>query len=87
MRRATARADELSREELDEGGQRLLELVARHRPPVVAIAGVTAFRLAFGERRAALGRQVQTPEQISRWSGAALWVVPNPSASTPMRRW
>ena len=79
VRRATARADELSREELDEGGQRLLELVARRRPRVVAIAGVTAYRHAFAERRAAAGRQPQTPEQVSRWSGAALWVVPNPS--------
>ena len=79
VRRATARADELSREELLEGGQRLLELVARDRPTVVAIAGVTAFRHAFGERRAALGRQPRTPEQVTGWSDAALWVVPNPS--------
>jgi TDG/mug DNA glycosylase family protein len=79
VRRATARADELSREELNGGGQRLLELVARYRPPVVAVAGVTAYRHAFGERRAALGRQPQTPEQVTCWSGAALWVVPNPS--------
>jgi TDG/mug DNA glycosylase family protein len=78
VRRATARADELSREELDEGGRRLLALVAERRPRVVAIAGVTAFRHAFGERRAAAGRP-QTPEQQARWSGAALWVVPNPS--------
>ena len=78
-RRATARADELSREELHEGGRRLLALVAERRPRVVAIAGVTAFRQAFGERRAAAGRQPQTPEQQARWSGAALWVVPNPS--------
>jgi double-stranded uracil-DNA glycosylase len=79
VRRASARADELTREELREGGQRLLELVARHRPLVVAIAGVTAYRHAFGERRAAAGRQPQTPEQVACWSGAALWVVPNPS--------
>jgi TDG/mug DNA glycosylase family protein len=79
VRRATARADELSSEELHEGGRRLLALVAERRPRVVAIAGVTAFRHAFGERRAASGRQPQTPEQQARWSGAALWVVPNPS--------
>jgi TDG/mug DNA glycosylase family protein len=79
VRRATARADELSREELHEGGQRLLALVAERRPRVVAIAGVTAFRHAFGERRASAGRQSQTPEEQARWSGAALWVVPNPS--------
>lgn len=79
VRRATARADELSREELREGGERLLGFVAEHRPAVVAIAGITAYRDAFGERRSAAGRQPETLESAARWSGAALWVVPNPS--------
>lgn len=79
VRRATARADELSREELREGGERLQAFVAEHRPAVVAIAGITAYRDAFGERRAAAGRQPETLESAARWSGAALWVVPNPS--------
>jgi TDG/mug DNA glycosylase family protein len=38
VRRATARADELSPEELRLGGERLLAFVAEHRPAVVAIA-------------------------------------------------
>lgn len=46
---------------------------------MVAIAGVTAYRDAFGERGAALGRQPDTLDNAARWSGAALWVVPNPS--------
>jgi len=79
VRRATARASELSAEELREGGERLLGFVADHRPKVVAIAGITAYRDAFGERGAALGRQPDTLDSASRWSGAALWVVPNPS--------
>jgi TDG/mug DNA glycosylase family protein len=79
VRRATARASELSREELREGGERLLRFVADHRPAVVAIAGIGAYRDAFGERGAALGRQPETLESASHWSGAALWVVPNPS--------
>src|SRR5580704_14166178 len=76
VRRATARASELSAAELREGGERLHDLVAQRRPTVVAIAGVTAYRQAFGERRATLGRQSPRDD---RWSGAALWVVPNPS--------
>ncbi|QZY29752.1 mismatch-specific DNA-glycosylase [Nocardioides coralli] len=72
-RRATARAAELSDEELHAGGEALAALVARVRPRVVAVAGVTAYRTAFGVRRAALGRQ---PEDLA---GAELWVVPNPS--------
>jgi len=79
VRRATARASELSREELREGGERLLRFVAERRPRVVAIAGISAYRDAFGERGAALGRQPDTLDSASRWSGAALWVVPNPS--------
>lgn len=79
VRRASARASELSLEELREGGERLRRFVADHRPAVVAIAGVTAYRDAFGERNAALGRQPDTIDSANRWSGAALWVVPNPS--------
>jgi TDG/mug DNA glycosylase family protein len=77
VRRATARADELSAEELRAGGEALLATVARARPRVVAVAGITAYRSAFGVRRAALGRQ---PEPLpASWTGAELWVVPNPS--------
>lgn len=79
VRRASARASELSPEELREGGARLQRFVAEHRPAVVAIAGVTAYRNAFGARGAVLGRQPDTLESAAHWSGAALWVVPNPS--------
>ncbi|MDO9379160.1 MAG: mismatch-specific DNA-glycosylase [Nocardioidaceae bacterium] len=71
--RATARADELSAEELREGRARLEQLVATRRPAVVAVAGITAFRTAFGRPRTRAGRQ---PDDLH---GAALWVVPNPS--------
>ena len=73
VRRATARADELTAVELLEGGRRLTELVAQVRPRVVAVAGITAYRSAFGVRRAVLGPQAEP------LAGAELWVVPNPS--------
>jgi double-stranded uracil-DNA glycosylase len=73
VRRATARADELTAAELRAGGEELVATVARVHPRVVAVAGITAYRAAFGVRRAALGRQ---PEPLA---GAELWVVPNPS--------
>lgn len=73
VKRATARASELSRAELREGGERLSRLVGALRPAVVAIAGVTAYRDAFGDREAVLGRQT------SDLGSAQLWVVPNPS--------
>ncbi|MFL6003319.1 MAG: mismatch-specific DNA-glycosylase [Nocardioides sp.] len=73
VRRATARASELTAEELREGGARLESLVAEVRPRVVAVAGITAYRSAFAVRAVVPGRQ---PADLS---GAQLWVVPNPS--------
>jgi double-stranded uracil-DNA glycosylase len=73
VRRATARADELTTAELHEGAEQLVGLVERVRPRVVAVLGITAYRTAFGRLRAVPGRQ---PEPLA---GAALWVVPNPS--------
>lgn len=75
VHRASARADELSRTELVEGGRRLQELVRRERPRVVAVAGITAYRSAFGQPRSAAG--LQPPD--AAWGDAEVWVVPNPS--------
>jgi TDG/mug DNA glycosylase family protein len=73
VNRATARADELTADELRAGRVRLEQFVGRHRPAVVAVAGITAYRLAFGRRTARSG------EQAERLVDARLWVVPNPS--------
>lgn len=73
VRRATAKASELTAAELRAGGAELRALVGRARPAVVAIAGITAYRSAFGMPKAVMGRQ---PEPFE---GAELWVVPNPS--------
>jgi TDG/mug DNA glycosylase family protein len=73
VNRATARADELSTEELRAGRTRLESFVATHRPAVVVVAGITAYRTAFSRPKAQLG------EQPERLEGARLWVVPNPS--------
>lgn len=73
VRRATARADELTTDELRAGGRQLVETVERTRPTVVAILGITAYRAAFGVPKAVTGRQ---PEALA---GSELWVVPNPS--------
>ncbi len=70
---ATARADELSSEQLSAGGERLRALVRERQPRVVAMLGVTAYRQAFGRRGAAVGAQDHGLE------GAELWVLGNPS--------
>ncbi|TDC35351.1 G/U mismatch-specific DNA glycosylase [Micromonospora sp. KC213] len=71
--RASARADELTAEELIAGGAILTDKVARYRPAWVAVVGVTAYRIGFARPRAGFGPQ---PELLA---GARLWVLPNPS--------
>jgi TDG/mug DNA glycosylase family protein len=71
--RATAQASELDAAELRAGGERLLALVTERRPRILAIAGVTAYRTAFGHRHATIGPQ---PAPLG---GSDVWVLPNPS--------
>ncbi|MCW2784238.1 MAG: mismatch-specific glycosylase [Marmoricola sp.] len=70
---ATARADELSTEQLVAGAQALSERIAQIAPTVVAFLGITAYRTAFSRPYADVGRQ---PDPLGP---AAVWVVPNPS--------
>jgi TDG/mug DNA glycosylase family protein len=70
---ATARADELTKDQLREGGIALRTLVKNTKPNVVAVLGVTAFRQAFGNAKVAVGKV------DADFEGAELWVLPNPS--------
>lgn len=71
--RATAGADELTGAELISGRRKLDRMVEDFSPRVVAVLGITAYRDAFGQRRAAAGKQA------SPYRATELWVVPNPS--------
>ena len=71
--RATAGADELTREELIAGRRRLERLVRRREPCWVAVLGLGAYRTAFGRPMATVGQQAEP------LGGAKLWVLPNPS--------
>ncbi|MEW5746460.1 MAG: G/U mismatch-specific DNA glycosylase [Nitrospirota bacterium] len=71
--RATARADEVSKEELIEGAARLKKKVEKYKPKFVAVLGIDAYRKAFRQPKAAPGRQRE------RFGGAVVWVLPNPS--------
>ena len=76
--RASARADELTRDELREGGATLVERLPALHPHAVAIVGVTAFRAAYGLPKAQLGRQ--DPATVRGWpDGVGLYVLPQPS--------
>ncbi|KIF66376.1 DNA glycosylase [Streptomyces sp. AcH 505] len=71
--RATARADELSDEEFREGGAILTAKVERLRPRWLAVVGVTAYRVAFADRKARIGPQERTI------GATRVWALPNPS--------
>jgi double-stranded uracil-DNA glycosylase len=71
--RATARADELTADELREGGRALLAKAAGLAPRWLAVVGMTAYRTAFGQPGATVG-----PQQLTA-SRTRLWVLPNPS--------
>ena len=71
--RATARAEELSREELVRGAGKLISKVHRFQPQYLAIVGVTAYRVAFEVPKASLGLQEKTIKQTR------IWVLPNTS--------
>ncbi|MFZ2624063.1 MAG: mismatch-specific DNA-glycosylase [Propionibacterium sp.] len=77
--RATARADELSRAEIRAGADALLALVARRHPRVVAILGVTAYRIGFARPHARVGEQPGTLGWDDASGSSRLFVVPNPS--------
>ena len=71
--RATATADELTRDELIAGRARLARKAARYHPRWIAVVGIGAYRAAFGRPAATMGRQ---PERLGP---SGLWVLPNPS--------
>lgn len=73
VKRATARADELSAGEIKAGFRRLARLVEQYEIPHVAVLGITAWRTATGDAKAAAGTQ---PELLG---SAVVHVLPNPS--------
>jgi len=73
---ATAAADELAAADLRRGGEILARKVRRHRPRIVAILGLGAYRLAFGATHVLVGPQER------RIGDTEVWALPNPSGRT-----
>ena len=71
--RATARADELTDDELRAGGRRLQTKVKRWKPTVVAFVGIHPYRVVSGVKDAHIGLQKDL------FGGSRAWVLPNPS--------
>lgn len=71
--RTTAAASDLTTAELRAGARRLRSVARRFRPAAVAVLGVQAYRTAFRQPAAHLGRQAEG------MGAAQLWVLANPS--------
>lgn len=71
--RSTARADELSTDELIAGGHILAAKLNELGPRWLAVVGVTAYRTAFSQPGAVVGRQ------DAAIGDTPVWVLPNPS--------
>jgi TDG/mug DNA glycosylase family protein len=73
VNRATARADEISDDEIRAGVGRLTATVTEYQPAWLAFLGLGAYRIAFGQKKATVGRQ---PDHLA---GTGVWLLPNPS--------
>ena len=73
VRRTTASADLLTKDEILAGGKVLTSKVRRYRPGVLAILGLGAYRTAFNQPKAGIGRQT------GMIGDTIVWVLPNPS--------
>src|SRR5882724_10675092 len=71
--RATATADQLTREELRGGGKQLAAKVRRYKPAFLAVLGLGAYRAAWERAKATIGQQEETIGET------VVWVLPNPS--------
>jgi double-stranded uracil-DNA glycosylase len=70
---ATARADEISHDEIRAGVDPLRRLTRSWRPAAVAFLGISTYRIAFACPGAGVGRAEPSFED------AECWVLPNPS--------
>ncbi|MGI8640732.1 MAG: G/U mismatch-specific DNA glycosylase [Pyrinomonadaceae bacterium] len=72
-KRTTARADELSTQEIIEGGKLLVKKIEKFKPQFLAVLGIGAYRTAFQQPKAKLGLQ------DGKIKDTKLWLLPNPS--------
>jgi TDG/mug DNA glycosylase family protein len=74
VKRASPRADSLTRAEYEEGAARLRVVIEWLAPAVVCFAGLTGFRTAIDP-------DAVEGEQPARFGGAVTYVMPNPSGA------
>ncbi|WP_043203493.1 G/U mismatch-specific DNA glycosylase [Paraburkholderia acidipaludis] len=71
--RPTARADELSRAEIEAEALQFEAKIRRYAPDVIAFLGKAAICAMSG------ARDIEWGSQTARFGGARAWVLPNPS--------
>lgn len=73
VKRTTATADQLSRDEIRKSGKRLIAKVRKFEPGFLAVLGLGAYRTAWDRPEAIIGKQ---EEMLGK---TVIWVLPNPS--------
>jgi TDG/mug DNA glycosylase family protein len=71
--RTSSTASQLSTQELSRGARQLTRKLLAFQPRILAVLGLGAYRLAFGDPGAICGLQQRTIGQTH------LWLLPNPS--------
>jgi TDG/mug DNA glycosylase family protein len=71
--RTTATAAELDDEEIRTGAAKLGRKLERYAPRFIAFLGLGTYRIAYGEKKAAIGLQERVVGSTS------IWLLPNPS--------
>jgi TDG/mug DNA glycosylase family protein len=93
VRRATPGIEDLEPADYEAGRRRLVALIRRNHPAIVALVGVTLYRVLFGARPGASAHRRARPTGAStagpappplglrdeRLGGAPVFVLPNPS--------
>jgi double-stranded uracil-DNA glycosylase len=74
--RCTPGIDTLTRDEYEAGTRTLRRKIRRWKPEVVALVGVTLFRVLFDQRG---NKPVTLGLQLEPFEGAHVFVLPNPS--------
>lgn len=81
--RPTRSSTDLRDDDYATGAQQFIQMIQTYRPRVICFNGITAFRHATGQKKAAitLGLQPELAFGTSDWAGSYLFVIPSTSGA------
>lgn len=81
--RPTRSSTDLHDDDYATGAQQFIQMIQTYRPRVICFNGITAFRHATGQKKAAitLGLQPERAFETSDWAGSYLFVIPSTSGA------